>query len=125
MGTPEYMAPEHLRGELPAPGWDIWSLAVIAREMLTGTLALVAVGLPPQSYGRLTGDVTWEPGEIFRSVWPHSAQFFDRALAIDRSQRPPDAPSFLTQLERAMSTDGALELKTLMGRHEAVRALRS
>ncbi len=125
LGTPAYMAPEHLRGELPAPGWDIWSLAVIAREMLMGTLALVAVAPPLQSLGGLTGDVTWEPGEIFRSVWPHSAQFFDRALAIDSSQRPQDAPSFLTQLERALSADGAMGAKTSLGRHEAVRALRS
>ena len=93
--------------------------------MLMGTLASVAVAPPLQSLGGLTGDVTWEPGEIFRSVWPHSAQFFDRALAIDSSQRPQDAPSFLTQLERALSADGAMGAKTPLGRHEAVRALRS
>ena len=124
MGTPEYMAPEHLRGELPSPGWDIWSVAVIAREMLIGTLAVVADDRPFH-HGGLTHDVTWEPGEIFRAVWPHCAQFFDRALAIDSSQRPPDAPSFLTQLERALSADGVLAAKPPAGRHEAVRTLRS
>ena len=37
LGTPWYMAPEQLRGEDPDPSWDLWALAVIAFEMLSGS----------------------------------------------------------------------------------------
>jgi WD40 repeat protein/tRNA A-37 threonylcarbamoyl transferase component Bud32 len=35
MGTPEYMAPEHLRGRSSAPAIDIYALGVILYELLT------------------------------------------------------------------------------------------
>src|SRR5439155_24899472 len=41
-GTPQYMAPEHLAGGEPSPDWDLWSLAVMAYEMITGAPPLVA-----------------------------------------------------------------------------------
>lgn len=38
LGTPSYMAPEHVRGEPAAPATDLWSLGVLSYEMLTGHL---------------------------------------------------------------------------------------
>jgi serine/threonine protein kinase len=35
-GTPEYMAPEIVRGELPVPASDLYGVAVILYELLTG-----------------------------------------------------------------------------------------
>jgi eukaryotic-like serine/threonine-protein kinase len=37
-GTPEYMAPELIRGRAPQPSMDIYSLGVLFYEMLTGRL---------------------------------------------------------------------------------------
>lgn len=36
VGTPHYIPPEQLRGESPAERWDLWAVAVVAYEMLTG-----------------------------------------------------------------------------------------
>ena len=35
-GTPDYMAPEHAQGQAPSPETDLYSLGIVAYEMLTG-----------------------------------------------------------------------------------------
>lgn len=37
VGTIPYMAPERFMGTEVSIGWDVWSLAVIAYEMLAGS----------------------------------------------------------------------------------------
>jgi len=37
IGTLRYMAPEQIAGGEPSPSWDLWSLAVMACEMVTGS----------------------------------------------------------------------------------------
>ena len=36
VGTPGYMAPEHAAGGDPMPAWDLFSLGVTVRQLLTG-----------------------------------------------------------------------------------------
>jgi len=38
MGTPAYMAPEQIQGDLPAPAMDQYAIGIIAFELLTGRL---------------------------------------------------------------------------------------
>jgi len=42
IGTPDYMAPEQARGELTTAASDIYSLAIVLFEMLTGALPFTA-----------------------------------------------------------------------------------
>jgi len=93
VGTPLYMAPEQLRGEGPEPSWDLWALAVMTFELLTGShpFAAVAVG-PPSSPPAITADL---PAECQR--------FFASALAIDRAVRPQSPAAFLAGFERSLS----------------------
>lgn len=107
LGTPEYMAPEQLRGEPASTASDLWSLAIIAREMLEPLLRVDAAS-PSALPSRLT---VWHAGEGFQGAWPHVARFFDRALALDHSRRPPDPPAFFAELEYALRADGVFDLR--------------
>jgi serine/threonine protein kinase len=84
-GTPAYMAPEHLRGGVPSPDWDLWAFAVVAHEAITGALPAAAIGGP---------DVT--PAVAFSSGL---GALFARALAPTAFSRPTSAAEFLSELE--------------------------
>jgi len=93
VGTPAYMAPEQLRGEAPDARTDVFSLGVIAYEMLVGDLPFgggsagevvlaQARGLPPAGVESL-------PGPLSRAV--------RAALAREPDRRPP-SPQALAYL---------------------------
>jgi hypothetical protein len=96
-GTPLYMAPEQLRGENPHPSWDLWALAVMAFELLSGSHPFSAMTLAIDVH-------VGEPaGDSPLSRLPRRCQeFFARALAIDRSRRPQSAALFLAELRRSL-----------------------
>ena len=89
-GTPPYMAPEHLRGGEASADWDLWALAVMAFEMVTGRLPFAA-----GSAGLLRAD----------DLPPAQARFFQRALAADPVDRPTSAREFLSELEQVLTPD--------------------
>ena len=82
LGTRQYMAPEQLRGESPEPSWDLWALALIVHEMLTGyhPFASLAIGLTRcrDSDGAADGDRA--DSSRCRSAWQQSFV----AVAVDR-----------------------------------------
>lgn len=97
LGTPFYMAPEQLRGEDADPSWDVWALAVIAFEMLSGSHPFAAVALPVRVGRRESAS---DPG--FTHLTQACQQFFIRALAIDRAERPGSAAAFVAELEASL-----------------------
>jgi len=103
IGTPHYISPEQLRGESPTERWDLWALAVVAYEMLTGAYP----------FATTSGD--WRQSLLSARVIPTRIhvpdaadswdRFFANTLAPDPAQRPASAAHFLTAFEREILAD--------------------
>jgi serine/threonine-protein kinase len=100
LGTLQYMAPEQLAGAPPQPAWDLWALAVLAYEMLTGTHPF-ASDRPDCHRTLLAGSFT--PITAHLTEPPRWNEFFARALALDPKHRPDSAHSFFLELQRALA----------------------
>jgi len=105
LGTPQYMSPDQLHGEPVSPMWDLWALAVVTYEMLTGTHPFAAVSLAQMQFAIVHGR--------FAAVSVHSLdapaewqQFFERALNPDPSERPKSASEFRSELAKAFAVVG-------------------
>jgi serine/threonine-protein kinase len=100
VGTPAYMAPEQFRGQPVDPAWDLWSLAVITYEMLTGAhpfagptgadLSAVLMG----RFTPLTAHLQESP-----TRWQ---EFFQCAFAMDPAHRPRSARAFFSELQQVL-----------------------
>jgi len=115
VGTLGYMAPEQCRGEPPARAWDLWSLAVIALEMLSGEPP--APALVPNVGG-------WRPGAILAGSIPECVEVFDRALSIDPAERPTDAAALLQEIGGALAGAGILRMGRRGARYDVLRMRR-
>ena len=99
IGTLPYMSPEQIRGEAPAESWDLWAIAIVAFEMLTGVhpfgtsadwrSVLIEHRFPP-----LNLDVP--------ALTRQLQEFFERSLSLDRAQRPASARRFMVELQAAL-----------------------
>jgi predicted Ser/Thr protein kinase len=89
IGTPAYMAPEQLRGQSPDARTDVFSLGVIAFEMLTGRL--------PFGRGSLA-DVILAQARGFPDGAAELPEALERAvraaLEADPDRRPPSPQAF-------------------------------
>ena len=96
----DYMAPEQVAGDDVSRSWDVWALSVRRFRDADGRHPFrrgVTVGMP--------GMRSTLPQTVRRPpVRPRCVQaFFHRALSPDRAQRPPDADSFLVEIERVLA----------------------
>jgi eukaryotic-like serine/threonine-protein kinase len=108
-GTPEFMSPEQAQGKRLTPSSDVYSLAVILYEVLTGKLPFDAKSAMDFIQLHVTGKPVAlnerVPGKVFP---PLLERIIDRALA----KRPEDRFASAADFARAMQSvlDGATEL---------------
>jgi serine/threonine-protein kinase len=108
-GTPQYMAPEQIRGVGADEGVDLFALGVMAYELVGG--ARPWDGNDPYEVMRQV--VNTAPPLLTRSVaspdrLPGLNRFFRHALAKNRCERPADATAFARELRLALLGDAAL-----------------
>ncbi len=87
-GTPAYMAPEQLRGELPSRASDVYALGLVLYEIFTGHRAFDAA--TPAEQSRLKSTTTPNrPSSLAPGIDPATERVILRCLAPDPAQRPP------------------------------------
>jgi serine/threonine-protein kinase len=101
LGTAAYMAPEQLEGHKPGPASDIYSLAVLAWESLSGVRAYEG-RTPLEIAHRKASD----PPPSLASVRPEApaaaVALLERAMGPDPAARPASATAFVDELEQAL-----------------------
>jgi serine/threonine-protein kinase len=94
VGTPAYMAPEQLRGEVVDGRADIYSLAVLTYEALTGRLPYGAGSFIDVGVRQAEGAARVS----FEGVPPTLAGALQRAFSLSREERPATAAAFADEL---------------------------
>jgi eukaryotic-like serine/threonine-protein kinase len=120
LGSPAYMAPEQItRGEVSV-ATDVFSLAVVAYEALTGRKPFEGETITPVLYGVVNTDPpppsSWNP-DLPR---PYD-EVFRRALAKDPTVRFPSAGAFVAALGRGAPVVSVGEADASGGAASALR----
>jgi serine/threonine-protein kinase len=99
IGTPAYMAPEQLRGDLLDSRADVYSLTVLAYEMLTGRLPFGAGSFFDVGVRQVDAAARID----FAGVHAGIAETLRAGLSIDRDRRPATARLLVDQLRVTLS----------------------
>jgi serine/threonine protein kinase len=98
LGTAAYLAPEQARGEEAGPSADLYSLGVVAYQLLSGRLPYEA-----SSLSELALKQQREAPIPLQELNPHVpatlADAIALAISIDRYERPTDAPALAALIE--------------------------
>ncbi|HYE88401.1 MAG TPA: protein kinase [Vicinamibacterales bacterium] len=96
VGTPAYMAPEQLRGEAVDARADVFSLGVMAYEMITGRLPYAGATLFDIGMKQVEGKID------LSGIDPGLAEVIGQAIAYDRDRRPAGAHAFAAAVKRGL-----------------------
>jgi serine/threonine protein kinase len=115
MGTAAYMAPEQLDGSDAGPGTDVYALAAVAYEMLTGRPAYR--GSTPVEIAHQV--VNGPPPEL-AEAWPEAPRgacdAVRRGLSFDAADRPKSACAFVEEIAAGLEPEPEPEPTAAMPR---------
>jgi serine/threonine-protein kinase len=102
IGTLAYMSPQQLMGEEVDVMWDLWALAVVAYEALTGVLPFPTASSAQWRDSVLTGRFA-SLNQFFVEPPERWITFFSESFASELNVRPKSAAGFFQRLEQAFS----------------------
>jgi eukaryotic-like serine/threonine-protein kinase len=107
LGTPSYMAPEQLERSAAGPAADVYALAAVAFEALTGRKA--REGRTPLEVAHR---VVSEPPPAVREAWPDApaelAEALRAGMATDPSDRPRSAGELVERIAGTLAGAGTM-----------------
>jgi serine/threonine protein kinase len=98
LGTPDYMAPEQVKGQRGDERTDIYSLGAILYEMLTGRLPFEGQNAYTVMNARLAGDPV-SPRSHHPNIRPEVEEIVLHAMARDPAQRYPSAAAMKADID--------------------------
>jgi serine/threonine-protein kinase len=113
MGTPDYMAPEQVRGKRGDERTDIYGLGAMLYEMVTGSTPFEGLDPFMKMNARLEGDPV-APRNINPDIPPAVEEIILHAMERNPYDRYPDARAMKAELD-------APETVPLTGRHERLK----
>src|SRR5215471_13365585 len=99
IGSPAYMSPEQIRGEKLDGRSDLFSLAVVFYELLTGTRPFPGDSITTLVYQILHLEPR-DPLQVKPDLPPQTSDVFARLLAKTPDKRPASAREFLQEVDR-------------------------
>ncbi|GAC1336368.1 MAG: hypothetical protein NVSMB17_19940 [Candidatus Dormibacteria bacterium] len=99
-GTPTHISPEQTMGYTLTNASDLYSLAVIGFQLLTGRLPFIGEGMMDLLYAQVNADVPL-PSTINPQLAPQVDEVMLRALAKDPTRRWASAAEMVSALEAA------------------------
>src|ERR1051326_3880004 len=111
-GTPAYMAPEQVTGSQVGPAADRYSLAVIAYEMLTGSLPFEEGGVLEVLYAQVHKEAA-PPSMLNHGLPPRVDSVIQRGMAKEPAARWERCKDFVSALEAALADSPAPVEKTV------------
>lgn len=97
VGTPQYMAPEQVRGGEVVPATDLYALGLVLAEMLTGTRVIADDALLNVYLAHISPEPVRLDARLLESPF---AQVLRRATAKSLAERYPSALAMLADLEQ-------------------------
>ena len=104
LGTAGYLSPEQARGDPATPASDVYSLGVVAYELLTGRRPFEGTSPTAEAAAHLNDPVPPASRQV-RGLPPEVDAVFERTLAKDPARRYPTARDFVRALCLALDAD--------------------